>query len=171
MSNNVCVLLGIRSTIRLSTLTNPPNIKPSIPLVLTSDEEDTAEAFHQDESPESSPVYDRAGLEAIALAATPDFQTLGENAKIHLDKEFPSADGNAANTDLTPFYPELENMSNSGKPKLLEDVLGIFTTQICDPESGLWIDGPELDIQRTAMKVDKVRMPSFEARGWQISWI
>ena len=57
--------------------------------MVPSDKEDTAEAFHQDESPNNSPAYGRVALEAIALAATPDFLTLGENAKIHLDKKFP----------------------------------------------------------------------------------
>ena len=135
-----------------------------------SEEEDTAEDFHQDESETDSSIYDRAKLEAVALAATPECLTLCENAKIHLDKRFPSANGNAANTELTPLFPELENMSNSGKPKLLDEVPGVFTTQICDPDTGIWADGPEIDIQRTVMKVDKVRMSSYESRGWHINW-
>jgi hypothetical protein len=103
--------------------------------LVESDEEDTTEAFYLEEGPINSQRPDREALEALALAATPDFP-LGKNAKIHLDKGFPSADGNAASTDLTPLYPELENISNSGEPKLVEDVLGVFSTQIRDLDNG-----------------------------------
>ena len=105
----------------------------------------------------------------MALAATPDFQ-LGENAILFLQRGYPSANGNAADTDLTPLYPGFENLSNAGKPKLLEGPLGRYSTQIKDPIDGVWRDGPELDLQRDALRVDKVRMPSYDAYGWQIVW-
>jgi hypothetical protein len=71
---------------------------------------------------------------------------------------------------LTPLYPGFENLSNVGKPKLLKGPLGRYSTQIKDPEDGIWRDGPELDLQSDALKVDKVRMPSYDAYGWQIIW-
>jgi hypothetical protein len=49
-------------------------------------------------------------------------------------------------------------------------VLGRYSTHIKDPIDGIWRDGPELDLQRDALKVDKVRMPSYDVYGWQIIW-
>lgn len=105
----------------------------------------------------------------MALAATPGFP-LGENALLFLQRGYPSANGKAADTDLTPLYPGFENLSNAGKPKLLEGTLGRYSTQIKDPTDGIWRDGPELDLQIDALKVDKVRMPAYDAYGWQIIW-
>jgi hypothetical protein len=137
--------------------------------VLSSEEEDTTENVHSDDVLRNFPTPDRELLKARALAFTPGF-ALGENAALHLQRGYPSAGGNAANTDLTPMYPDRENLSNTSKPKLLEGVLGRYSTQIKDPIDGVWRDGPELDLQRDALRVDKVRMPSYDAYGWQIVW-
>ena len=168
--SSCCLYVGNSSLRVPPPAAAPPGLTSSSCIdLVSSEEEDSTEAFHSDDPPVQSSPPDRAVLEARALGATPG-RPLGDNALIHLQSKFPSAGGDAARTDFTPLYPERENVSNNGDPKLLEGLMGRYSTQIRDPLDMLWRDGPELDIQPDNLRVDKVRMPGYDAYGWQIVW-